>query len=172
MKKKELKNITVTTLPNGYSLTFDGMKQSQGYMYFNEEKLLEGFMLHIGLNMTDQLSTETMQDFIVAAMNWNDNEKCVKEIEKLNMNLRLMTQKRNGMAKRLTDERDQFIKLRNAIEEFGKAKLKDHPDRRLIADLDKLLKEFKQRPKLTLNSLGIKSEDIIAEDQPEEQEEE
>lgn len=172
MKKKELKNITVQTLPNGYSLTFDGMKQSQGYMYFNEEKLLEGFMLHIGLNMTDQLSTETMQDFIVAAMNWNDNEKCVKEIEKLNLNLRLMTQKRNGMAKRLTDERDQFIKLRNAIEEFGKAKLKDHPDRRLIADLDKLLKEFKQRPKLTLNSLGIKSEDIIAEDQPEEQEEE
>lgn len=172
MKKKELKNITVQTLPNGYSLTFDGMKQSQGYMYFNEEKLLEGFMLHIGLHMTDQLSTETMQDFIVAAMNWNDNEKCVKEIEKLNLNLRLMTQKRNGMAKRLTDERDQFIKLRNAIEEFGKAKLKDHPDRRLIADLDKLLKEFKQRPKLTLNSLGIKSEDIIAEDQPEEQEEE
>lgn len=172
MKKKELKNITVQTLPNGYSLTFDGMKQSQGYLYFTPEKLLEGFMLHIGLHMTDQLSTETMQDFIVAAMNWNDNEKCVKEIEKLNMNLRLMTQKRNGMAKRLTDERDQFIKLRNAIEEFGKAKLKDHPDRRLIADLDKLLKEFKQRPKLTLNSLGIKSEDIIAEDQPEEQEEE
>lgn len=171
MKKKELKNITVQTLPNGYSLTFDGMKQSQGYMYFNEEKLLEGFMLHIGLNMTDQLSTETMQDFIVAAMNWNDNEKCVKEIEKLNLNLRLMTQKRNGMAKRLTDERDQFIKLRNAIEEFGKAKLKDHPDQRLKAELDKLLKDFKARPKLTLGSLGIKSEDIIQDEQAEEEEE-
>jgi len=171
MKKKELKNITVQTLPNGYSLTFDGMKQSQGYMYFNEEKLLEGFMLHIGLHMTDQLSTETMQDFIVAAMNWNDNEKCVKEIEKLNMNLRLMTQKRNGMAKRLTDERDNFNKLRLAIEEFGTAKLKDHPDRRLIADLDKLLKDFKQRPKLTLDSLGVKSEDIIQDEQPEEEDE-
>lgn len=171
MKKKELKNITVQTLPNGYSLTFDGMKQSQGYLYFTEEKLLEGFMLHIGLEMTDQLSTETMQDFIVAAMNWNDNEKCVKEIEKLNLNLRLMTQKRNGMAKRLTDERDQFIKLRNAIEEFGKAFLKDHPDQRLKSELDKLLKDFKQRPKLTLDSLGVKSEDIIQDEQPEEEEE-
>lgn len=171
MKKKELKNITVQTLPNGYSLTFDGMKQSQGYMYFTEEKLLEGFMLHIGLHMTDQLSTDTMQDFIVAAMNWNDNEKCVKEIEKLNMNLRLMTQKRNGMAKRLTDERDNFNKLRLAIEEFGTAKLKDHPDQRLKADLDKLLKEFKQRPKLTLDSLGIKSEDIIQDEQLEEEDE-
>lgn len=171
MKKKELKNITVQTLPNGYSLTFDGMKQSQGYLYFTEEKLLEGFMLHIGLEMTDQLSTETMQDFIVAAMNWSDNEKCVKEIEKLNMSLRLMTQKRNGMAKRLTDERDQFIKLRNAIEEFGKAFLKDHPDQRLKSELDKLLKDFKQRPKLTLDSLGVKSEDIIQDEQPEEEEE-
>lgn len=171
MKKKELKNITVQTLPNGYSLTFDGMKQSQGYLYFTEEKLLEGFMLHIGLEMTDQLSTETMQDFIVAAMNWSDNEKRVKEIEKLNMSLRLMTQKRNGMAKRLTDERDQFIKLRNAIEEFGKAFLKDHPDQRLKSELDKLLKDFKQRPKLTLDSLGVKSEDIIQDEQPEEEEE-
>lgn len=171
MKKKVLKNINVQTLPNGYSLTFDGMKQAQGYMYFTEEKLLEGFMLHIGLHMTDQLSTETMQDFIVAAMNWNDNEKCVKEIEKLNNALRLMTQKRNGLAQRLIDERKQFGALRDSITEL-KATLKDHPDQALLKKVEGILKDHKERPRLTLTALGIKSDEIIADENTDEQEDE
>ena len=47
-----MKRITVQTLPNGYSLNFDGDRQN-GYMYFNENDLLKGFMIHIGLNMTE-----------------------------------------------------------------------------------------------------------------------
>ena len=57
--------IRVETLPNGYCLKFDGMKNPTGYMYFTPEALLEGFMLHIGLGITEQLNTETMQDFLV-----------------------------------------------------------------------------------------------------------
>ena len=69
MSKKKLMNIEVRMLPNGYSLKFDGMRQSEGYMYFSKEKLLEGFMLHIGLEITEELSVENMQDFLVATMN-------------------------------------------------------------------------------------------------------
>ena len=55
MKKKDIKHIYVSTLQNGYSLSFDGMSEKGGYMYFSIEDLLKGFMMHIGLNMTDQL---------------------------------------------------------------------------------------------------------------------
>ena len=61
-EKTTLPMIKVTPLPNGYSLEFDGMKQKTGYMYFSPDKLLEGFMLHIGIGITDDLDTETMQD--------------------------------------------------------------------------------------------------------------
>ena len=39
-KKTKLPNVSVTTLPNGYALTFDGMRQPKGYMYFTLEDLL------------------------------------------------------------------------------------------------------------------------------------
>lgn len=78
-----MENIEVTTKANGYSLTFDGMKMPQGFFYFSKDELLKGFMLHIGLEILDQLNTETMDEFIVAAINWKDNKKCVEEIERL-----------------------------------------------------------------------------------------
>ena len=89
-----MKFIDVDTLPNGYSLKFDGMKQQGGYMYFTPEQLLEGFMAHIGLEMTDQLNMETIRDFLVTAIKWKDNKACVKEIERLKNALRLMTGRR------------------------------------------------------------------------------
>jgi hypothetical protein len=42
-----MKKITVQTLPNGYALNFDGDRRN-GYMYFNVDDLLKGFMIHIG----------------------------------------------------------------------------------------------------------------------------
>ena len=42
-KKTKLPNVSVTTLPNGYALTFDGMRQPKGYLYFTLEDLLKGY---------------------------------------------------------------------------------------------------------------------------------
>lgn len=80
MKKKM--NITVKTLPNGYSLEFDGMRDN-GYMYHTADALLKGFMVHIGMEITDQLDMSTVDDFIVAAIKWKYNEKNVEEIKRL-----------------------------------------------------------------------------------------
>ena len=84
-QKKKLPKITVTTVTNGYVLTFDKAKHE--FMYFSPEKLLEGFMVHIGLRMTDQLTEENIKSFVDAAINWKENAKCLKEIEKLKMQL-------------------------------------------------------------------------------------
>jgi hypothetical protein len=42
-RKKKLKRIEVRTLPNGYSLDFDGA-HANGFMYYSADKLLEGYM--------------------------------------------------------------------------------------------------------------------------------
>ena len=103
---KYLPKIEVKTLPNGYSLEFDGMKQ-KGYMYHNSEDLLKGFMVHIGMEITDQLNMETVDDFIVTAMNWKDNEKCIKEIERLTAALKTAERATDNAMKRFADKQDR-----------------------------------------------------------------
>ena len=161
---KRVKLIDVETLPNGYSLKFDGMTKKGGYMYFTPEKLLEGFMLHIGLNMTDQLNTETMQDFIVAACNWKDNKDCVKEIERLTHELKMMRGKRDALARRLMSERNHYISLMDSVNSIM-ADTKANPDKDLRKELTKLMKGMKKLPQLTLQSLCV-NPDEAADDEP------
>ena len=117
---REIKNITVKTLPNGYSLEFDGMKQN-GYMYHTTENLLKGFMVHIGMDMTDQLNMENVDDFIVAAMTWNDNEKNVNEITRLTDLCKKQESSINSRQKeilRMTNKLATVLELvKNAIKE-------------------------------------------------------
>lgn len=164
--KKHLKKITVLTLPNGYSLTYDGMKPTNGHMYFTAEQLLEGFMLHIGLEMTEQLDINTMQDFIVAACNWKDNAKCVKEIERLNTQLNGLRLRRNGLATKLIAERNHFITVVEAIDKMAK-KYKDMKD--LHSQLSGIIKNYTHTQPFTMKALGITTTE--AEETEEEDEE-
>lgn len=156
--------IKVETLPNGYSLEFDGMSKKGGYMYFTPEKLLKGFMCHIGLEMTDQLNTETMDDFIVAAINWKDNKECVKEIERLTRELRLMTGKRASLARRLILERNRHIALYDAIGSLLK-ETKENPKKDLRKSLEKMMKDKKSMFPLTLQNLDVGENDDIEDDE-------
>ena len=166
---KHLKKITVLTLPNGYSLTYEGMKPTNGHMYFTPEQLLEGFMLHIGLEMTEQLDIDTMQDFIVAACNWKDNAKCIQEIERLNTQLNGLRLRRNGLATKLIAERNRFITVVEAISKMAK-KYKDMKD--LHNQLSGIIKNYTHTQPLTLRALGITSPDVVATKEPEEEDEE
>ena len=162
-----MKLIDVETLPNGYSLKFDGMKQQGGYMYFTPEQLLEGFMAHIGLEMTDQLNMETIQDFLVTAMNWKDNKECVKEIERLKNALRLMTGRRAALARTMIQERNRYIAL---MDDVGSAiaEMKDYPDKDIKKRLEIVLKGKKRMPQLSLQGLGVNDDDFIEEETDEE----
>lgn len=130
--EKNLKNIEVVTLANGYSLRFDGMEQSRGYMYFSLEKLIEGIMLHIGLNITHQLEVNDMSDFLKAAENWNENKECVEEIRRLNSEVDSIKFKYEILMRRLMRERESVIKVgeefKNAIDIEDKEKKKKRFD--------------------------------------------
>lgn len=167
---KKVKMINVETLPNGYALKFDGMTKKGGYMYFSPEKLLKGFMVHIGLDMTDQLNMETIDDFIVTAINWKDNKECVKEIERLTRDLKMMRGKRDALAKRLVQERNQLINLSDTIKSIM-TDTKENPDKDLRKELSKMMNGQKVLPPLTLQSLGVNPDEAV-DDEPNDEDDE
>ena len=142
-------------LNNGYCLKFDGMKNPGGYMYFSPEKLLEGFMVHIGLEELDALDTTTMQDFIVSAASWKEKKECMAEIERLNRQNKQIQRQRNKIAQQLVNERRTLLDYASGIEELKKV-------------LNKIALPVQSRKPLTLESLGIKSDSIIDDDEDDE----
>lgn len=164
-KKKPLPLITVEKVPNGYVLKFDGMKKREGFLYFSPEKLLEGFMCHIGLKMTDELDTDMMQDFIVGAINYSTNEKCIKEIERLNTEIKAVTRSRNGMGRRLIEERTRLLKVIDIVEELELYVKKENR-----TEYNNLRKRLPRVKPLTLEELGITIDDTEDNDEVDEEE--
>lgn len=164
-KKKPLPTITVEKVPNGYVLKFDGMKKREGFLYFSPEKLLEGFMCHIGLKMTDELDTDMMQDFIVGAINYSTNEKCIKEIERLNAEIKAVTRSRNGMGRRVIEERTRLLKVIDIVEE-----LEIYTKKENRTEYNNLRKRLPRVKPLTLEELGITIDDTEDNDEVDEEE--
>ena len=108
-RRKKIYRIEVHTLPNGYSLAIEGHKQD--YMYFSPEKLMEGVMVHIGLKMTEQLSTGTIKSFIDSALEWNNLKASHKELQKAKRDLARTDAKYRNAVKRLIDERRRMLRL-------------------------------------------------------------
>lgn len=164
-KNKPLPLITVEKVPNGYVLKFDGMKKREGFLYFSPEKLLEGFMCHIGLKMTDELDTDMMQDFIVGAINYSTNEKCIKEIERLNAEIKAVTRSRNGMGRRLIEERTRLLKVIDIVEELELYVKKENR-----TEYNNLRKRLPRVKPLTLEELGITIDDTEDDEDVDEEE--
>ena len=154
-RTKKLPHISVSTQKNGYSLTIEGHRKE--YFYFSPEKLMEGIMVHIGLKMTDELSTETITSFIDSALQWNDLKKSTAEINRLKNELNNLRRNCNGLATRLIQERDRILVLlefcRSVV--IGKHGLTD-----AIARLNSQVGKLHGLHKLTPKELGVKSDNI------------
>ena len=151
MAKHYLPDISVQMVPNGYVLKFKGAKQPGVYLYFSVEELLKGFMLHIGLKMTDQLNKENIDDFMTAAMNWPENEKCIKEINRLQTQLRVANRNRHSLALKLIQERRRFLELVDDVN-GAVCTFKRHKD---VAEmLSKFVSHYSGVKHLTFKSLG------------------
>ena len=156
-REKHLPNISVRTLANGYSLEFKGMAQQGGYIYFTPDKLLEGFMLHIGMNMTEQLNPQTMKDFIKAATSCKDTKAMMKEIEKVRDEIAKMNAKYHALVVRMINERRRLVFLVDDI--------KSAHGYTSVSEIKKILggalKGNATLKLLTLKDFGYKSTDII-----------
>ena len=156
-KKTKLPNVSVTTLPNGYALTFDGMRQPKGYMYFTLEDLLKGFMIHIGCGKTDQLDMSNIDDFLDAVLAFKDKDDCIEEIQRLKSQVDIAERRRNYMAKRLIFSRGQLVELVKEIDRLA-FEYKNLPS--VSTELRKAIKKFSATKPITLKELGVSSDDI------------
>ena len=156
-KKTKLPNVSVTTLPNGYALTFDGMRQPKGYMYFSLEDLLKGFMIHIGCGKTDQLDMSNIDDFLDAVLAFKGKEDCIEEIRRLQSKVDIAQRSRNYMAKRLIFSRGQLVDL---VKEIDRLAYEYNSLPSVSTELRKAIKKYSTTKPFTLKDLGVTSDDI------------
>ena len=165
-RKKKLPQIEIRTLANGYSLSIEGHKQE--YMYFTPDKLLEGFMVHVGLKMTEQLSPDTIKSFIDSALEWNNLKASHKELQKAKRETARVKRLYRSVAQRLIDERLRMLRLCRLAKDCvtGHHSLTDAlAALHARAHLDGQLKVF------TLDDFGITSADILPDDENDDEEE-
>ena len=164
-RRKKLPRIEVRTVPNGYSMTIEGHKQE--YFYFTPEQLTEGVMVHIGMKMAERLSVESIKGFIDSALQWNDLKKSTAEINRLKNQLNNLQRNRNGLAKRLMQERDRMLMILEYCQAvvIGKHGLSD-----AIARLNSQVGKLHGLKKLTPRELGITSADLTDEEEVEDDE--
>lgn len=162
-RKKKLPHIEVRTVANGYTLAIEGHKQE--YLYFSPEKLMEGVMVHVGLKMTEQLSPDAIKSFIDSALEWNNLKASHKELQKAQRETERVNRLYRSLAKRMIDERQRVLRLCRLAKDCvtGHHSLTDALSAlHARAHLDGQLKEF------TLADFGIKSDDILPDDDKEE----
>lgn len=166
-KKTKLPNISVTTLHNGYALTFDGMRQPKGYLYFTPEDLLKGFMIHIGCGKTDQLDMSNIDDFLDAVLAYKDKDDCIEEIQRLQSKVDIAQRSRNYMARRLIFSRGQLVEL---VKDIDRLAFEYKNFQSVSIELRKAIKKFSTTKPLTLKELGVSSDDIKDSDDDETEE--
>ena len=159
-RKKKLPRISVSTLPNGYSLSIEGHRHE--YMYFSPEKLLEGVMVHVGLKMTEELNTDTIKNFIDSAIEFHNQKASHKELQKAQREMDKVNRKYRALANKMIKERHRMLRLCNLAKACvtGNHSLTD-----ALAALHARVHNDGQLKELTLADFGITS-DQITDDEP------
>ena len=166
-RKKKLPRISVSTLPNGYSLSIEGHKHE--YMYFTPEKLLEGFMVHVGLKMTEELSTDTIKSFIDSAIEFHNMKASHKELQKAEREVDKVNRKYRALANKMIKERHRMLRLCN----LAKACVTGHHSLTdALAALHARVHNDGQLKELTLADFGITSDQITDDEEDEDETEE
>ena len=87
MNKKEEKEqkeqqrlaILLRTMRNGYMLEVD----NEGYMYFDAQTLLEGFMVHVGLERLEAMTKEEVKEMLNSLKDGSAVKKLQAEVTEL-----------------------------------------------------------------------------------------
>lgn len=111
VSKPKLLRITLTTVPNGYSLDVDGV----GYMYYDTTSLIEGIIYHIGLHQKKWADDETIKALLTVAAKWTPDVQTQLERDSVaELNFRKMA----GMQTRLSAQNIRIAELMDKVEEL------------------------------------------------------
>ena len=78
-KEKKRLAILLRTMVNGYALEVN----NEGYMYFNAQSLLEGFMVHVGLERLETMTKEEIRDMLDSLKDGSAVKKLQAEVTSL-----------------------------------------------------------------------------------------
>lgn len=109
---KSLKKIKVSTLPNGYSLTYGESE----FMYFNEVDLLAGFLARVGSGETKDMEKGSILNCLFDVML---GEKYAKDVERLTQTINRLE---SEYASRIEKLNSQISILNTAIERHDQLK--------------------------------------------------
>jgi hypothetical protein len=166
-RNKKLPKIEVRTVANGYTLAIYGHKQE--YLYFTPEKLMEGVMVHVGLKMTEELSTETIKSFIDSALEWNNQKASRKELQKAEREVDKVNRKCRALANRLIKERHRMLRLCNLAKACT---IGHHSLTESLQALHARVHNDGQLKELSLADFGITSDQILDDEEDEDETEE
>ena len=101
--EKEQKRLAILlrTMVNGYMLEVNG----EGYMYFNAQSLLEGFMVHIGLERLEAMTKEEIKDMLNSLKDGSAVKKLQAEV--------------TSLKELLDDQKKQIRDLKKTIKELN-----------------------------------------------------
>lgn len=130
---KDRIKVRVATVSNGYTLDLAIEGQKQGYMYFNVEELLEGFMYHVGLLEVSPYGKAEIREFLDAASKWQDNGLLVKELLQKTEEITFLKEHETLLEEQLSQKRQQNERLkqrkRELEEKLAKHKKDEKPQR-------------------------------------------
>ena len=112
MNKKEEKEqkepqrlaILLRTMTNGYMLDVN----NEGYMYYNAQSLLEGFMVHVGLERLEAMTKEEIKEMLASLKDGSAEKKLQAEVTELKA--------------LVDDQRKQIRELKRRIKEHANNK--------------------------------------------------
>ena len=99
-KEQQRLTILLRTMTNGYMLEVN----DEGYMYFNAQSLLEGFMVHVGLERLEAMTREEIKEMLASLKDGSAEKKLQAEITELKA--------------LVDDQRKQIRELKRKIKEF------------------------------------------------------
>ena len=105
-EQKEQKKLAILlrTMTNGYMLEVN----DEGYMYFNARSLLEGFMVHVGLERLEAMTKEEIQEMLDSLKDGSAVKKLQAEVTELKA--------------LVDDQRKQIRELKRRIKEHANSK--------------------------------------------------
>ena len=158
MAKKELKQIMLKTVPNGYALSVDGTE----CMYFNEVDMLAGFLAHVGLCESANMDRGTILSVLFSAMM---GEAYADQVTTLKQRVGLLMSQYNTTIERMdkaieyvTQAEKTISGLMNRIEQIEtqlKATEADHAkNKKVVVDTSNKLADIQARSNQVMNSLA------------------
>ena len=117
MKKEQLK-IAIETIPNGYTLTVNDV----GYMYYDVEPLIEGFICHVGAQKSSFMEKEELKELVNAILVYRADDR--KMADKM-----LSISKENKKLESLCKNQKKVIaRLRKQLANKNSGKVEKHDD--------------------------------------------